>query len=195
MVALIIDPDFGLDAPELGGAPATPAANRRRLYPKSDGWYDKDDGGNETKLVSGTVDHGALGGLGDDDHTQYAEVADAETVTGLWTFDRDPGAPFAVAASSAKVDNLDADLLDGQQASDFAADDHNHATNGVRTKLSTADVSNPPTDAELDSAFGTPATVGSGFMAQADDGGTDTTMWLVGSNGTSWWYVQMTKAT
>ncbi len=195
MVALIIDPDFGIDAPELGSAPATPAANRRRLYPKSDGWYDKDDAGNETKLVSGTVDHGGLGGLADDDHAQYAEIADAETVTGLWTFDRDPGAPFGVTASSAVVTNLDADLLDGQHASDFAADDHNHNTDGVRTKLSTADVSSPPTDAELDSALGTPASVGSAFLAMVDDGGADTTVWLVGSNGTSWWYVPMTKAT
>lgn len=37
-----------------------------------------------------------------------------QTVTGLQTFDRDPSAPFAVTASSAKVTNLDADKLDGQ---------------------------------------------------------------------------------
>lgn len=36
-----------------------------------------------------------------------------QTVTGLHTFDRDPSAPFAVSANSAKVSNLDADLLDG----------------------------------------------------------------------------------
>lgn len=36
-----------------------------------------------------------------------------QTITGLHTFDRDPSAPFAVSANSAKVSNLDADLLDG----------------------------------------------------------------------------------
>ncbi len=41
------------------------------------------------------------------------------TQTGLITFDRDPDAPFAVTASSAKVDNLDADLLDGQDGTDY----------------------------------------------------------------------------
>jgi len=33
------------------------------------------------------IDHGLLGGLGDDDHPQYAALAQNETVTGAWTFD------------------------------------------------------------------------------------------------------------
>lgn len=41
------------------------------------------------------------------------------TQTGLVTFDRDPSAPFAVSAGSAKVDNLDADLLDGLSSAAF----------------------------------------------------------------------------
>jgi len=41
------------------------------------------------------------------------------TITGLFTFDRDPNAPFAVTASSAVVANLDADKLDGYEASAF----------------------------------------------------------------------------
>jgi microcystin-dependent protein len=41
------------------------------------------------------------------------------TQTGLITFDRDPLAPFAVSANSAKVTNLDADLLDGQNGADY----------------------------------------------------------------------------
>ena len=44
------------------------------------------------------------------------------TQTGLVTFDRDPAAPFAVTSGSAKVDNLDADKLDGLDAADFALD-------------------------------------------------------------------------
>lgn len=47
----------------------------------------------------------------------------AETVTGLKTFDRDPSAPFAVSASSAKVDNLNADMVDGFHASDLGGAD------------------------------------------------------------------------
>lgn len=35
------------------------------------------------------------------------------TITGSWTFDRDPSAPFAVSAGSAVATNLDADKLDG----------------------------------------------------------------------------------
>ncbi len=34
-----------------------------------------------------STDHGSLGGLGDDDHPQYGQVADAETVTGVWDFE------------------------------------------------------------------------------------------------------------
>lgn len=41
------------------------------------------------------------------------------TQTGLITFDRDPSAPFAVTSGSAKVDNLDADKLDGQTGADY----------------------------------------------------------------------------
>ena len=60
--------------------------------------------------------------------------------------------------------------------------------------LSIADTSNPPTDAELDTAFGTPATVGSGYLAFLDDAGGDANFYLIGSNGTSWWHVALTKA-
>lgn len=62
-------------------------------------------------------------------------------------------------------------------------------------ETSSANVSNPPTDAELDAEFGTPATVGDGFVALLDDNGADANVYLVGSNGTSWWYTALTKAT
>jgi hypothetical protein len=194
MATLVLDPDYGLDAPELASAPGTPASSRRRLYAKGDGWYDLDDTGTERKLAAGTLDHGDLAGLGDDDHPQYAQVAAAETVTGLFTFDRDPDPPFAVASGSDVVANLDADLLDGQHASAFAASDHNHDTNGVRTKTSTADFSNPPTDAELDAEFGTPATVGEGFMAGIDDNGAGTDGYLVMVINGAWWVFTGLKA-
>lgn len=41
------------------------------------------------------------------------------TITGPFTFDRDPSSPFLVTSGSAKVDNLDADKLDGQEGADF----------------------------------------------------------------------------
>lgn len=61
--------------------------------------------------------------------------------------------------------------------------------------LSTANVSNPPTDAELDAAFGTPAQVGAGFVSLVDDNGAGTAGYVVWSDGANWWYVGGTKAT
>lgn len=37
-------------------------------------------------LSSSQLDHGALGGLGDDDHPQYSEVAQDESITAHWSF-------------------------------------------------------------------------------------------------------------
>lgn len=48
-----------------------------------------------------------------------ADGATPRTVTNLFTFDRDPNPPFAVSAGSAKVSNLDADLLDGVDSTGF----------------------------------------------------------------------------
>jgi hypothetical protein len=57
---------------------------------------------------------------------------DSATIEGLHTFDRDPSAPFAVTASSAVVPNLDADKVDGYEASGLArldsANTFSHAT-------------------------------------------------------------------
>lgn len=70
---------------------------------------------------------------------------------------------------------------------DFSAD-------GLRTDLATDNTANPPTDAELDTAFGTPATVGIGFLAILDDAGAHANVYLVASDGTAWWHVALTKA-
>lgn len=58
----------------------------------------------------------------------------------------------------------------------------------------TDDVTNPPTDAELDTAFGTPATVGAAFIGILNDAGGGTNLYMVASDGTNWWYSAMTKA-
>ncbi|HRJ43831.1 MAG TPA: hypothetical protein PL105_18230, partial [Caldilineaceae bacterium] len=48
----------------------------------------------------------------------------AQTITGLWTFNRSTNPPFAVSNSSAAVvTNLDADKLDGVHASGFVLAD------------------------------------------------------------------------
>ena len=60
--------------------------------------------------------------------------------------------------------------------------------------VDSTNVSNPPTDAEIDAIFGTPAARYPGFMAIIDDAGADTTVWFVITNGTSWWYEGLTKA-
>ena len=57
------------------------------------------------------------------------------------------------------------------------------------------DISNPPTDAELDAIFGTPATVGAVFMRILNDNGAGSNVYVIGSDGTNWWYLAMTKAT
>jgi len=58
---------------------------------------------------------------------------------------------------------------------------------GIQTKLSVANVSNPPTDAELDAAFGTPATVGEGFIGLVDDNDAGTTWYIVWTDSNSNW--------
>lgn len=64
----------------------------------------------------------------------------------------------------------------------------------VGIAVSTANVGNPPADADLDTAFGAPADVGAGFIGVVDDNNADTDVWLCYTNGASWWYVALTKA-
>ena len=61
--------------------------------------------------------------------------ADAQDITGLKTFDRDPSAPFAVSANSAVVTNLNADMVDGFHAADIAGADpvQNETITGIWT--------------------------------------------------------------
>lgn len=62
-------------------------------------------------------------------------------------------------------------------------------------EYSTANVTNPPTDAELDSTFGTPATVGAGFLGVVNDNNGGTNEYLCWSDGANWFYTTGTKAT
>jgi len=64
----------------------------------------------------------------------------------------------------------------------------------VTRHRSTADVSDPPTDSELDSAFGTPATLGRGFVGVIDDNDDNTDGWICWTSDISWYYIKGTKA-
>ena len=74
--------------------------------------------------------------------------------------------------------------------------DTSHPVTSAPSSLyySVGDVSNPPTDAELDALFGTPAEVGQEFSTLIDDASGNTDVYRVHSNGTSWWYDVLTKA-
>lgn len=67
-------------------------------------------------------------------------------------------------------------------------------TDEIKISVSEANTSNPPTDAELDAEFGTPAAVGVGFVALLNDAGAGNNFYIVASDGTNWWQAAMTKA-
>jgi len=51
-----------------------------------------------------------------------------------------------------------------------------------------------PTDAEIDTAFGTPATQGRGFIGTIDDASGETNFYIVVSSDNSWFWTKLTKA-
>lgn len=100
---------------------------------------DLDSGWADVGGVGGTSHHGDLSGLSDDDHTQYLLASGTRALSADWdaggfeiraqTFESDVAtgtAPLTIA-STTKVANLNADLLDGSEASAFAASAHTHA--------------------------------------------------------------------
>lgn len=61
--------------------------------------------------------------------------------------------------------------------------------------MSIGGVGDPPTDAELNGVSGTtPEVVGPGWSFFIDDNDADK-CWLIVSNGTDWYYAELTKAT
>jgi hypothetical protein len=65
--------------------------------------------------------------------------------------------------------------------------------NGVGTKIDTSEVTTP-TKSELEGAFGA-ANKTTGMLFIQDDNGANTTVKLVLSNGTDYYFVALTKAT
>jgi hypothetical protein len=71
----------------------------------------------------------------------------------------------------------------------------NATAGGLRTKQAINNVNDTtPTAAELTTSFGTPASVGSGFVGVVKDADADTNCFVVVSNGTSYFYLKFTKA-
>ena len=60
--------------------------------------------------------------------------------------------------------------------------------------ISNDSISKPPTDAELDTAFGNAATLFNGFSGLIDDGGAGNTVYACFVVNNSWWHVSLTKA-
>lgn len=48
--SIVMAPNTFIDAPEIS-TPGNPAINRRRIYPKNDGWYSLEDDGTETQFA------------------------------------------------------------------------------------------------------------------------------------------------
>lgn len=62
-------------------------------------------------------------------------------------------------------------------------------TAGIKTKVATTNTANPPTQAELVTAFGAAATTGGGFVGVLNDNGGGTATYLIYSDGTNYFYV------
>jgi hypothetical protein len=65
---------------------------------------------------------------------------------------------------------------------------------GLITKYSTANVTNPPTKAELESEFGSASTQTDAFMAILDDNGAGTNVYLITKAASDYYYQSLTKA-
>jgi hypothetical protein len=80
-------------------------------------------------INQGNIDHGSIAGLTDDDHGQYVHVSTARTISAVHTFNpSSASAPFILGsnAQGRLVTGLNADKLDGYDASYFASASHNH---------------------------------------------------------------------
>lgn len=65
----------------------------------------------------------------------------------------------------------------------------------VRARVSVANVTDPPTLAEIEAAYGTAAVAGSGFIGILDDNNASANIFIVFTNGTDWFYsAKLTKA-
>lgn len=91
---------------------------------------------------------------------------------------------------------LSAEVSDGTFTTVTSTNAVNATAAGLRTKMAINNVNDTtPTAAELTTSFGSPSTVGSGFVGIVKDNDADTVCYVVVSNGTSFYYLSFTKAT
>lgn len=64
----------------------------------------------------------------------------------------------------------------------------------VTATLATTNVSNPPTETQIISAFGTAQSVGKGFIGIIDDANFHTALFLCVSDGTNWHFEALSRA-
>lgn len=66
---------------------------------------------------------------------------------------------------------------------------------GLKTKVATNNVNDTtPTAAELITSFGAASAVGAGFVGVVNDNAGGTNFYIVATDGTSYFYLKMTKA-
>lgn len=158
-------------------------------------------------------DHGSIAGLTDDDHAQYLRHAGrtgGQTQYGGTGASEDLTLKSTAHATKGTVnigDSGDIEVGDGSDTElrPNTDDDVSLGTTDKRwshiwghllhVKTSTANVSGPPTDAELDAEFGEPATIGDGCLFFIDDSGAGTAGWLVATINGAWWGASLSKLT
>ena len=69
-----------------------------------------------------------------------------------------------------------------------------HLTDPARTLTSTANVSDPPTSAELTSIWDTPANLPDGFIGLVNDNGAGTDIWIAVVINSAWYTIKMGSA-
>lgn len=68
------------------------------------------------------------------------------------------------------------------------------AGGNIKQKVYSVAVSNPPLSSELTALFGSPVSVGAGFSARINNGGTGSNYYMVESDGVNWWVFAGIKA-
>lgn len=170
------------------------------------------DGSGIAGAISGVMDHGALLGLTDDDHPYVYDAADIIKVhdSGGITVSAaahvDPGAGvFEFGSYTVNVDEIYAsttvdtvDLVVSNEANFDGTIEHSNVGNipaefleGILTRFRDNNVSDPPTQAELVTAFG--AVYDQGFVGVLDDAGNGTDVYLITSNDADYFYIKLTK--
>lgn len=150
----------------------------------------------------GDIDHGSIAGIADDDHTQYALLAgrdggqtligginDGNDLTLQSTSGSTKGSIFLGVAGTSVYDEVNDFLGVG-----VADPDTEIETDGeIKQRIVSSNVSNPPTDAELDALFTSPATKGDGWTVYIDDDDSENFYQVVAS-GALWFIFTAAKA-